>query len=53
MSHDHLRYDHLKMRHRGTNLNLVAKNLDAMILDVKMVIHHVIRRKKVDPKTDD
>ena len=34
MSHDHLQYDRLKLHRRGTNLNLVAKNLDE-----KMKIH--------------
>jgi hypothetical protein len=52
MSHDHLRCDHQMMRRHDTN-QMGGKNLDAMILDVKMMIHHVIRQMKVGPKTDD
>jgi hypothetical protein len=43
LSRDHLLCDHRKLRHRGKNLNLGAKNLD-----VRMRIHHV---KKTDDLT--
>ena len=55
MSHDHLQCDRLKLRRRGKNLNLVAKNLDVnhrMKGDL-MTIHRVNHRKMVGPKTDD
>jgi hypothetical protein len=46
MSHDHLRCDRLKMRHRDMNRKV------GMNLDGKMKIRHVIHRMKVCPKTD-
>jgi hypothetical protein len=45
LSRDHLLCDHRKLRHRGKNLNLDAKNLDA-----KMKIHHV-NHPKMDDRT--
>ena len=47
MSRDHLRCDHLKMRHHDTNRK------DVKILDVMMKNHHVIHRMKGDLLTVD
>jgi hypothetical protein len=52
MSHDHLQCDHLMMRHHDRNL-MGGKNLGAKNPDERMMIRHVIHRKKVCPKTDD
>jgi hypothetical protein len=43
LSRDHLLCDHRKLRHRGKNLNLGAKNLD-----VKMRIRHGCHRMMGD-----
>jgi hypothetical protein len=43
MSHDHLQFVHLMMRHRDKNLNLDGTNLDG-----KMKIHHVNHRMTGD-----
>ena len=53
MSHDHLQFVHLMMRHRDKNLNL-----DGTILDGKMKNHRGCHpmtgdRLKVCPKKDD
>ena len=44
MSHDHLRYDHLKMRRRDMN------RMDGMSPDGTMMNHHVNRRMMDDLK---
>ena len=54
MSHDHLRYDHLMMRHRDTN-RMGVKNLDVNHpkMDVRLHLNRESHLMMVCPKTDD